>query len=231
MWPLETWGSGGLGSAGERFDLKILKLFPNLNLSIVPWQWLGSSRAAGHGGARGCGRAAWAAQGRAGQCQQGKAEQARAEQHTAAAACGRCGPGRERGRCLQGAGAAAGPGGRGRPPAPGARPAPAVVRIVTVQTKPYGDQKPGSIGLRKRVTVFQSNANYSENFIQSVLATVPPAERQDATLEVGGDGRFCMKDGIQLIARIAAATGVSQHVMPLKEQEEWIYSCVHSLVC
>ncbi|NXD51468.1 PGM1 protein, partial [Corvus moneduloides] len=81
-----------------------------------------------------------------------------------------------------------------------------VVRIVTVQTKPYGDQKPGSIGLRKRVTVFQSNANYSENFIQSTLATVPPAERQDATLEVGGDGRFCMKDGIQLIARIAAAT-------------------------
>ncbi|XP_031974221.1 phosphoglucomutase-1-like [Corvus moneduloides] len=109
----------------------------------------------------------------------------------------------------RGAGAAAGPGGRGRPPAPGTRPAPAVVRIVTVQTKPYGDQKPSSIGLRKRVTVFQSNANYSENFIQSTLATVPPAERQDATLEVGGDGRFCMKDGIQLIARIAAATGVS----------------------
>lgn len=24
---------------------------------------------------------------------------------------------------------------------------------------------------------------------------------------------------------------VSQHVMALNEQEEWIYSCVHSLVC
>ncbi|NWY09332.1 PGM1 protein, partial [Aphelocoma coerulescens] len=79
------------------------------------------------------------------------------------------------------------------------------VRMVTVQTKPYGDQKPGSSGLRKRVTVLQSNANYSENFIQSTLATVPPAERQDATLVVGGDGRFYMKDAIPLTARIAAA--------------------------
>lgn len=85
-----------------------------------------------------------------------------------------------------------------------------MVRIVTVQTKPYGDQKPGTSGLRKRVTVFQSNANYTENFIQSILATVPPAERQDATLVVGGDGRFYMRDAIQLIVRIAAANGVSK---------------------
>uniref|UniRef100_A0A8C3DRB9 Phosphoglucomutase-1 n=1 Tax=Corvus moneduloides TaxID=1196302 RepID=A0A8C3DRB9_CORMO len=88
-----------------------------------------------------------------------------------------------------------------------------MVRIVTVQTKPYGDQKPGTSGLRKRVTVFQSNANYSENFIQSTLATVPPAERQDATLVVGGDGRFYMKDAIQLIVRIAAANGIGRLVI------------------
>ncbi|KAF2978386.1 hypothetical protein EK904_005480 [Melospiza melodia maxima] len=85
-----------------------------------------------------------------------------------------------------------------------------MVRIVTVQTKPYGDQKPGTSGLRKRVTVFQSNANYTENFIQSILATVPPAERQDATLVVGGDGRFYMRDAIQLIVRIAAANGPAE---------------------
>lgn len=47
-----------------------------------------------------------------------------------------------------------------------------------------------------------------ENFIQSILATVPPAERQEATLVVGGDGRFYMKDAIQIIVRIAAANGV-----------------------
>lgn len=83
-----------------------------------------------------------------------------------------------------------------------------MVRIVTVKTKPYGDQKPGTSGLRKRVTVFQSNAHYTENFIQSILATVPAAERQEATLVVGGDGRFYMRDAIQLIVRIAAANGV-----------------------
>uniref|UniRef100_A0A803V2L5 Phosphoglucomutase-1 n=1 Tax=Ficedula albicollis TaxID=59894 RepID=A0A803V2L5_FICAL len=88
-----------------------------------------------------------------------------------------------------------------------------MVRIVTVQTKPYGDQKPGTSGLRKRVTVFQKNANYTENFIQSILATVPPAERQEATLVVGGDGRFYMRDAIQLIVRIAAANGIGRLVI------------------
>ncbi|NXU70601.1 PGM1 protein, partial [Oreotrochilus melanogaster] len=90
---------------------------------------------------------------------------------------------------------------------------PAMVRIVAVKTKPYGDQKPGTSGLRKRVKVFQSNANYTENFIQSILATVPPAERQEATLVVGGDGRFYMKDAIQLIVRIAAANGIGRLVI------------------
>lgn len=83
-----------------------------------------------------------------------------------------------------------------------------MVHIETVKTKAYADQKPGTSGLRKRVTVFQNNAHYAENFIQSILATVPPAERQEATLVVGGDGRFYMKDAIQIIVRIAAANGV-----------------------
>ena len=73
-----------------------------------------------------------------------------------------------------------------------------MVHIETVKTKAYADQKPGTSGLRKRVTVFQNNAHYAENFIQSILATVPPAERQEATLVVGGDGRFYMKDAIQI---------------------------------
>ncbi|NXN94466.1 PGM1 protein, partial [Rhinopomastus cyanomelas] len=80
-----------------------------------------------------------------------------------------------------------------------------MVQIVTVKSRPYGDQKPGTSGLRKRVSVFQGNAHYTENFIQSILDTIPPAERPPATLVVGGDGRFYMKDAIQLIVRIAAA--------------------------
>lgn len=84
-----------------------------------------------------------------------------------------------------------------------------MVKITTVKTKPYADQKPGTSGLRKRVTVFQQNQHYAENFIQSTISVIEPAERQGASLVVGGDGRFFMKDAIQLIVQIAAANGVS----------------------
>lgn len=84
-----------------------------------------------------------------------------------------------------------------------------MVKITVIKTKPYTDQKPGTSGLRKRVTVFQQNQHYAENFIQSIISTVDPAQRQEGTLVVGGDGRFFMKDAIQLIIQIAAANGVS----------------------
>lgn len=93
-----------------------------------------------------------------------------------------------------------------------------MVKITTVKTKPYADQKPGTSGLRKRVTVFQQNQHYAENFIQSIISVIEPAERQAATVVVGGDGRFFMKDAIQLIVQIAAANGVSRrrkHCPPL----------------
>ena len=86
-----------------------------------------------------------------------------------------------------------------------------MVKITVVKTKPYTDQKPGTSGLRKRVTVFQQNEHYAENFIQSILSVVEPSERQAATLVVGGDGRFYMKEAIQLIVQIAAANGVSSN--------------------
>lgn len=89
-----------------------------------------------------------------------------------------------------------------------------MVKIVTVKTKAYQDQKPGTSGLRKRVKVFQSSANYAENFIQSIISTVETAKRQEATLVVGGDGRFYMKEAIQLIVRIAAANGVRNAPAP-----------------
>lgn len=93
---------------------------------------------------------------------------------------------------------------------PPANPRATMVKIVTVKTTAYLDQKPGTSGLRKRVKVFQGNAHYAENFIQSIISTIEPAERQAATLVVGGDGRFYMKEAIQLILRIAAANGVSR---------------------
>ncbi|XP_006634914.1 phosphoglucomutase-1 isoform X2 [Lepisosteus oculatus] len=88
-----------------------------------------------------------------------------------------------------------------------------MTKITTVKTKPYTDQKPGTSGLRKRVTVFQKNENYAENFIQSIISTIDPAERQEGTLVVGGDGRFYMKEAIQLIIQIAAANGIGRLVI------------------
>jgi len=84
-----------------------------------------------------------------------------------------------------------------------------MAKVTTVKTKPYADQKPGTSGLRKRVTVFQQNPHYAENFIQSIISVVEPADRQAATVVVGGDGRFFMKEAIHLIVQIAAANGVS----------------------
>ncbi|XP_066548513.1 phosphoglucomutase-1 isoform X2 [Amia ocellicauda] len=88
-----------------------------------------------------------------------------------------------------------------------------MTKITSVKTTPYSDQKPGTSGLRKRVTVFQQNPNYAENFIQSIISTIEPAERQEGVLVVGGDGRFYMKEAIQLIIRIAAANGIGRLVI------------------
>ncbi|MBF0678888.1 MAG: alpha-D-glucose phosphate-specific phosphoglucomutase [Devosia sp.] len=75
---------------------------------------------------------------------------------------------------------------------------------VTVKTTPYSDQKPGTSGLRKRVTVYQQ-PNYVENFIQSIFDSLEGFSGQ--TLVIGGDGRFYNDVAIQKAIRIAAANG------------------------
>ncbi|KAB1263725.1 Phosphoglucomutase-1 [Camelus dromedarius] len=90
-----------------------------------------------------------------------------------------------------------------------------MVKTVPVKTKAYQDQKPETRGLRKRVKVFHSTnyANYAENFIQSIISTVEPVHRPEATMVEDGDGRFYMKEAIQLIVRIAAANGTGRLVI------------------
>ncbi|MBQ1767130.1 MAG: alpha-D-glucose phosphate-specific phosphoglucomutase [Aquincola sp.] len=76
--------------------------------------------------------------------------------------------------------------------------------IVTHTTQPFDGQKPGTSGLRKKVTVFQQ-PGYLENFVQALFDGLEGA--QGSTLVVGGDGRFHNRQAVQTILRMAAAHG------------------------
>lgn len=82
---------------------------------------------------------------------------------------------------------------------------------VTVDTKPYEGQKPGTSGLRKKVKVFVQE-NYTENFIQCIL-DVNKTSLIGSTLVVGGDGRYLVKEVVDKIIKISAANGVSKLIV------------------
>lgn len=84
------------------------------------------------------------------------------------------------------------------------------IPVVTVQTVPYDDQKPGSNGFRKPTAVFESKKNYLQNFIQSVLSSIDLRDRQGCTVVVGSDGRYFSKTATEVIVQMAAANGVRQ---------------------
>ena len=81
------------------------------------------------------------------------------------------------------------------------------MNIETVTTQPFSDQKPGTSGLRKLVTVFQQ-PHYLENFIQSTFDSLENYQGQ--TLVLGGDGRYYNRQAIQIILKMAAANGVGR---------------------
>lgn len=83
------------------------------------------------------------------------------------------------------------------------------VTVNTVDTKPFEGQKPGTSGLRKKVKVF-AEKHYTENFIQCILDAAGESVIKGSLLVVGGDGRFFLKEAIDLIIRICAANGVSR---------------------
>jgi phosphoglucomutase len=82
--------------------------------------------------------------------------------------------------------------------------------LEVVQTTPFPDQRPGTSGLRKKTRVFQT-PHYVETFVQAILDGVPDKAR--ATLVVGGDGRFLMREVVQTIVKMAAANGVAHLVV------------------
>lgn len=79
--------------------------------------------------------------------------------------------------------------------------------IQTISTKPFTGQRPGTSGLRKKVTEF-ATPHYLENFVQALFDELP--ERQGQTLVVGGDGRYYNDRAIQIILKMAAANGFAR---------------------
>lgn len=72
------------------------------------------------------------------------------------------------------------------------------------------DQRPGTAGLRKKVTVFMQ-PHYLEMFTQAVFSTLnlPAGSR----LVIGGDGRYFNREAIQRLMAVAVANGVSEIIV------------------
>lgn len=86
--------------------------------------------------------------------------------------------------------------------------------IQTIPTQPFAGQRPGTSGLRKKVTVF-TQPHYLENFVQALLDVLNASGAdgralQGQTLVLGGDGRFYNRPAVQIILKLAAANGVAR---------------------
>lgn len=79
-----------------------------------------------------------------------------------------------------------------------------------VACTPFSDQKMGTAGLRRKVTVFQQ-PHYVASFVQAVLDTLKLP--RGATIVLGGDGRFYNEAAIQIIARVLAGNGVGRLIV------------------
>ncbi|KAJ8414032.1 hypothetical protein AAFF_G00066300 [Aldrovandia affinis] len=87
------------------------------------------------------------------------------------------------------------------------------IPVLTVQTTPYDDQRPGTGGLRKKTAVFETKRHYLQNYVQSVLSSIDLRDRQGCTMVVGGDGRYFSRTATEVIVQMAAANGIGRLVI------------------
>lgn len=80
----------------------------------------------------------------------------------------------------------------------------------TIATQPIDGQKPGTSGLRKKVTVFQQ-PHYLANFVQAIFNSLSGFEGK--TLVLGGDGRYFNVEAIQIVLKMAAANGFGRVIV------------------
>ncbi len=77
--------------------------------------------------------------------------------------------------------------------------------IKEMPTTPIEGQKPGTTGLRKKVTVYEQQ-NYLENYVQCIFDELN-GEHVGKTLIIGGDGRYFSEHAVQVIIKMAIANG------------------------
>lgn len=80
----------------------------------------------------------------------------------------------------------------------------------TVYLEAFPGQQPGTSGLRKKVRIFQK-PGYTEAFLQSVFDALD--DKVDATIVIGGDGRYYNNHVLQLALRSAAANQIGRVVV------------------
>ena len=84
------------------------------------------------------------------------------------------------------------------------------IKIQPVKTQAFTDQKPGTSGLRKKVSQFKKT-DYLQNFVQSIFNCLP--DLTGSTLILGGDGRYYNRESIQIILRMASANRVGKVIL------------------
>jgi phosphoglucomutase len=82
--------------------------------------------------------------------------------------------------------------------------------IISVKTTPFSDQRPGTSGLRKKVSIFKQE-HYLENFVQASFNALENVKGK--TLVLGGDGRYFNDQAIQTILKMAAANDVAKIIL------------------
>lgn len=85
-----------------------------------------------------------------------------------------------------------------------------MAEIRRVETRSIPGQKPGTSGLRAKTRTFMQ-PHYLENFVQSVWTGLGGVEGK--TLVLGGDGRFFNDRAVQVILRMAAASGAARVIV------------------
>ena len=82
--------------------------------------------------------------------------------------------------------------------------------IQTIPTTPIDGQKPGTSGLRKKTATFRQ-PHYLENFIESIWTGIGGVAGK--VLVLGGDGRAFNVDAVQIILKMAAASGAAKVIV------------------